>query len=168
MTFFSSLARTGFAGLTSCPDLPTINRTAAIFQAVWRIIVSSYTVSCNSLILALRFPAKLHWLRPPRFLLSIYTLYCTAVRLSQTPGTDWSCSRTLGPLSALEKTLRNNSCHSCQWLDLVLAHAYGCITEGVVSLLGGKDHIVLYLEREKKTNETKRKAGCIKPTKFNV
>lgn len=93
MTFFSSLVRTGFAGLMSSCDLPTIDWTAGIFKAVWRIIVSSYIVSCNSLILALRFPPKLHWLRPLRFLFSIYTLYCAAVRLSQTPSTDWSCSR---------------------------------------------------------------------------
>lgn len=170
MTFFSSLARTGFAGLTSRPDLAAIHRTAAIFQAVWRKIVWSYTVSCNSLIRAPRFPLKLHWLRPLRFLLSIYTLYCAAVRLCQTPGTDWSSSRALGPPSALEKTLRNNSCQSCQWLNLVLAHVYDCITEGVVSLPGGKDHIASYLEREReqKTSEKKRIAECVKPAKFNV
>lgn len=55
-TFSFSPARTGFPGLTSRLDLPTINLTAAIFQAVWPIIVSSDIVSCNSLILALQFP----------------------------------------------------------------------------------------------------------------
>lgn len=44
MTFFFSLVRTGFAGLTERRDLPTIDWMAGIFKAVGRIIVSSYTV----------------------------------------------------------------------------------------------------------------------------